>query len=178
MVALLPEREHQQERGGLRVGEQPFEELQRGGVRPVQILQRDGDRPVLREPLQPVPHDLERPVLERLRRELAQASLRIRLEGEPEHRGEVRGELGGAIAEEPLDVATERDPHPHLRLVREDTEPRADEVAERPVRHRLAVGDALPLEPTGAAARRLALVEHAPGTPRGASSCRSRARRS
>ena len=55
----------------------------------------DGDRPVLREPLQPVPHDLEGPVLERLRRELAQASLRVRLEGEPEHRGEVRGDLGG-----------------------------------------------------------------------------------
>ena len=54
-----------------------------------------------------MPYDLERPVLEGLRGELAETRLVVRLEREPEHRGEIRGELGGAIAEEPLDVATE-----------------------------------------------------------------------
>jgi hypothetical protein len=128
----------------------------------VQILERDGDRALLGEALQPVPHDLERPVLEGLRGELTETRLVIRLEREPEHRGEIRGELSGAITEEPLDVATERHADPHLRLVREDPEPRSNEVPERPVGHRLAVGDALALEPSRATLRRRALDEHIP----------------
>ena len=61
--------------------------------------------------------------MEGFRGELAETRLVVRLEGKPEHRGEIRRELGGAIAEESLDVATEGHAYPHLRLVREDAEP-------------------------------------------------------
>src|SRR5213078_1959518 len=49
--------------------------------------------------------------------------------------------------EQPVDVSAERDAHAELRVVRRDAEPGAEQVLERPVRHRLAVGDAAPLDP-------------------------------
>ena len=93
MVALGPARQHEQERGGLRIGQQALEELERGDVRPVQVLERDRDRPVLGEAPEDPAHDLERPELEGLGRELAEPALGLRLQREAEHRAEVRVHL-------------------------------------------------------------------------------------
>ena len=92
VIALQAGGQHQEERGALRVAEQPLEQLERRGIRPVEILQHDGQRPRLGESRDDLSDDLERPVLQRLRRELGQALRGVRLEGQAEERREVRGE--------------------------------------------------------------------------------------
>ncbi len=48
VIALQARCQHQQERGALRVAEEPLEQLERRGIRPVEILQHDGQRTRLR----------------------------------------------------------------------------------------------------------------------------------
>ncbi len=86
-------RQHEQERRHFGVREQALEQLQRGRVRPVQVLEDDATGPSSRESREQLAHDLERPVLQRLGRELGEAGVRLGLEREPEHRAEVRVEL-------------------------------------------------------------------------------------
>ena len=119
VVALQPGRQDQQERRGLRVGEQPLEQLQRRRVGPVQVLEHDRHRAVLREPRDQLADDLERPILQRFGRELGETFRGVGLERQPQQRRQVRRDLGRASAEEPLDHPAERDADPQLRLVRE-----------------------------------------------------------
>ena len=159
VIALQPGRQDQQERHGLGVREQPLEQLQRRRVGPVQVLEHDGHGPVLRETRDQLADDLERPILQRLGRELRETFGRIGLERQPEQGRQVRRELGRARAERPLDHPAERDADPQLRLVREDADPGPQEVAERPVRQGLSVRDAPALQPQRAAVLRRTRVE-------------------
>ena len=60
-----------------------------------------------------------------------------------------------ALAVQPIELLTERDPHPKLRLVAVHPEPRSEQIAERPIGERLPVADASALEPQGAPVRRV-----------------------
>jgi hypothetical protein len=113
----------------------------------VQVLDQKADRPVLGQTRHEDPDDLEDAVLERFGRQLRQALLRLGLERQPEQRPQVRVALVHAVAEQALDLAPEPEADAELRVVRRCAEPGPHEVAERPVRHRLAVGDAPALEP-------------------------------
>ncbi len=153
VVALGPSGHQQQERLGVGVGGQPLQELQRGGVRPVQVLDRDGDGSVSRQTGRQRAHDLERAVLQRLGRQLCQTSCDVGLQREAEQCAEVGVEVDGSVAEQLVEPTAERDPHPQLGLVAEHPEPRAQQVPQRPVGHRLAVRDAATHEPSGPATR-------------------------
>src|SRR5205823_10202464 len=122
-------------------------QLHRGRVRPVQVLDRDENRAVVGEPAQQGLDHLERSILQRLGRELDEPGRRILLEREAEQRAEVGVDLAAALAEEPLDFAAQRDANAELRLVAAGAEPLPQQVSERPVGKRLAVGDAAALEP-------------------------------
>ncbi len=138
-------------------GKEPLDELDGSGVGPVKIFDRDHHRPVVGEPLEQHPDNLERPILEGFRRELDQASGRIGLEGETEHRAEVRIRLERAIREQLLEAATQRYAHAQLGFVGSDSEPISQQVSERPVRDRFSVGRGAPFDPelTPSLARRV-----------------------
>ncbi len=154
MVALGAAGQHEEQGRHLRVDEEPLKELERGGVGPVQVLEGDRDGSVLGQAHDQGPEHLERPVLQRLRRKLLESVVRVGLERQAEHRAEVGVDLEDAVAEQPRDAPAKRHAHPELRLVRQDAEPGPKEIPERPVRHRLAVGDAPALDPQGPAVRR------------------------
>ena len=86
-----------------------------------------------------MPHDLERAVLERLGRQLGEPLARLGLGGQPEQDGEIREPLVGFLAGRVRERAAEREPRAQLRIVERDTEPVAQQVAERPIGRRLAV---------------------------------------
>ena len=178
VVALRPRGEDEQERGAPRCRRSSrSQQLQRGGVGPVQVLERD--------------HDAGRP-----RRAARSGRARPRTSGTagpratarrdgPRRRARAsaraarRGTGRARRRRSPNSRSTcaaQRDAHAQLGLVGAGRRARAEQVAERPVRHRLAVGDAAPSSQRGrpCAARRL---ERARAARRGAGSCRSRARR-
>ena len=176
VVALGPRGDDEQQGRRVGVAGQPLQELERRGVGPVQVLDRDRDGAVGGEAREQGAHHLERAVLEGLGRELREAGLDVGLQREPEQRAEVRVDVGRALAEQLVDLPAERDAHPELGLVGQDAEPRAQQVPERPVRHRLAVGDAAALEPSGRGRAPARRPRRPRAAPRGAGSCRSRAR--
>ena len=102
---------------------------------------------------------LERPVLEGLGRELGQprGAPRARARARASRRGTGRPRAAGRRTARRASAAAPRRTR-SSGSSREDAEPRAQQVAERPVRHRLAVGDAPALEPQRAAAARRALA--------------------
>jgi hypothetical protein len=65
----------------------------------VEILEGDRDRAVLRKSLEPVPHHLERAVLERFGRELRDARRCLGVESDAEELTEVRLNFAGRFAE-------------------------------------------------------------------------------
>ena len=151
VVALRPLREHEQDRGAPR--SRPSSRsasCSEVGSAQCRSSSATHDRAVLGQPREQLADDLERAVLQRLGRELGEARARLGLEREPEQRAEVRVDLVGARS--PNSCSSRRrsaDAHAQLGLVGADAEPLAQQVAERPVRHRLAVGDAPALEPAG-----------------------------
>src|SRR6185369_3034225 len=77
--------------------------------------------------------------------------LGIALEREIEQRAEIRIELVGPVSEELLEPAPQADADAQLRLVGSCADPLGpQQVAEGPVRERLPVRDAPPLEPAHA----------------------------
>ena len=102
VVALGPLRDDEQHGGALGEPEQPLGQLHRGRVGPVQVLDGDDDRAVVGEPRQQVADHLERPVLQGFRRQLREPSRGLRLQGEAEHRAQVRVDLHRPVAEEAL----------------------------------------------------------------------------
>ena len=135
----------------------------------MQILERHHHRPVLGEALDQVAHDFERPELCGLGRELGELGIGVRTERQLQERAEVRGEFAGARAEQPVDRAAQRDRDAEVGIVGRHAQPGPEEVAERPVGHRLAVADAPALEPERTAVRglrpsdQLAELLHHPG---------------
>ena len=77
-----------------------------------------------------------------------------RARGQAEQRREVRVVVVGALAGELVERAAQREPRAQLGVVEAEAEPVAQQVAERPVLHRLAVGDAAAFEPRRLGARR------------------------
>jgi hypothetical protein len=152
MILLGPERQHEEQRRGFGVRQESLEELQGRRVRPVQVLEGGDDRPLLGEPREERADHLERAVLGCLGRQLGEPRPSVGLEGQPEHRTEVRVVLDRAIPEQPADLPAKGDPDAELGVVGEDAEPRSQQVAERPVRHGLAVRHAPALEPDRAPA--------------------------
>src|SRR5207248_6489496 len=149
MVALASLGDHEQDRGLLTDREQPLGELNRGRIGPVEVLEDDRDGPVLGEPAEDLLDNFESPVLQRLRRQLGEASGSVRFERQTEQRAQIWIKLRRAVREERFDAAPKGDSDPQLRLVVADAEPLAQQVAKRPVRERFAVGDAAALEPQG-----------------------------
>ena len=140
VVALRPQREHEQ--NGRLLGEDEELLQQRDGrrVRPVQVFDRDDERAGVREACNELADDLERAPLECLGRELGGAGRRIRLEREIEQRPEIGVELVPSVGEQLLEPPAEPDPDTQLRLIRSGADPPGPEqVAERPVGKRLAV---------------------------------------
>src|SRR5205085_4477083 len=115
----------------------------------VGVLEDDRDGPGLGEPAEDLLDDLESPVLQRLRRQLGEAAGSVRFERQTEQRAQIWIELRRAVGEERFDAAAKGDSDPQLGLVVADAEPLAQQVAKRPVREQLAVGDAAALEPQG-----------------------------
>ena len=148
VVALGPKRQDEQHWRLLGEREQLLEEQHRGRVGPVEILERKYERRRLRQPREELAHHLERPPLQRLRRKLRRARLRLVLERDLEQTAEVRVELVRVAVEELFQTAAQADANPQLRLLRSRADPLpAQEIAERPVGERLAVRDAAALEP-------------------------------
>ena len=109
----------------------------------------DHHGPVLREPLEEVPDDLERAVLQRLGRELGEPGGHRRAPAAgPSSEPQVRLDLGRALAERAARPAgaARRGPAAPARRARTPSHAR-EQVAERPVRQGIAVGDAPALEP-------------------------------
>ena len=127
--------------------EQALEQEQRGRVDPVDVLDGDDHRPLGGEQLQELLDDLERPVLERLRRELGEPRAGVGLERQTEDAPEVGIQLARALARQTIDGAPEEQPRAQLRIVHGQAQPVAQQLAKRPVRHRLAVRDAAPFQP-------------------------------
>src|SRR5262249_30985122 len=73
VVALHALRDREQERRALGHRQEPFHELDRARIGPVQVLERDDHGPVGREEAEKLADDLERAVLERLRRQVGRA---------------------------------------------------------------------------------------------------------
>ena len=148
VVTLGPQRQDEQHRSLLRQREQLFEQEHRGRVGPVKILEREHERSRLGQPGEQLADDLERPPLQRLRRELRGARLSLVLERDLEQAAEVRVELVRLVAEELVQPASQADADAQFGLLGRGTDPlAAQEIAERPVRQRLAVRDAAALEP-------------------------------
>src|SRR6202035_3586194 len=99
VVALGPQREDEQHRRLFGEREELLEKLQRRRVGPVEILERDHEWPFLRKPCEELTDDLERPPLQRLRRQLRGAIGRLMLERNLEQAAEVGIELAGAAVE-------------------------------------------------------------------------------
>ena len=93
-----------QERRALGEPEQPLGELHRSRIRPVQVLERQRERTVCREPADELDHDLERAVLERLRREFGQPRSGLDVEREPEQRAEIRVPRSRLLTVEVLEI--------------------------------------------------------------------------
>ena len=144
-----------QDRGGVGEPEQLLGELERGRVGPVQVVDREHDRTLVGQARDQLADDLERSVLHRFGRELGQARGGFSLERQAEHGAEIRVDLEHPLAEEALDLASQRDTQPQLRFLERDAEPFAEHIAVGPVRERLAVRDATALEPERRSARRL-----------------------
>src|SRR4051794_780653 len=148
MVALGPQREHQQHRRVLGEREKLLEQEHRRRVGPVKILEGEHERRRLREPSEELADDLEGSPLECLRRELRGASLGLALERDLEQSAQVRVKLVGLAVEELLQASAQPDANAELGLLGSGADPfAAQQVAERPVRQRLAVRDATALEP-------------------------------
>ena len=98
MVGIGPLRDHEQHRGVLGHRQELLGQLQRGLVGPVDVLEHEHDRALRGEPLEQVADDFEGAVLQRLRRELGQARVELRLRGQAEQRREVRVVVVGALA--------------------------------------------------------------------------------
>jgi hypothetical protein len=95
VIALGAKREDEQDRSVLRQREELFEQLNGRRIGPVEILERQHERRFLRQPEEELADDLERPPLQRLRRELRRARLGFVLERHFEQAAEVRIELVG-----------------------------------------------------------------------------------
>src|SRR5579864_660455 len=164
MVALRPEREHEHDGSVLREAQQLLEQQDGGRVCPVQVLDRDHERRLLRQSCEETADDLERPPLQRFRRQLRNACGCVVLERQPEQRPEIRVRLVGVAHEQLLEPPAQADTHAQLRLVGPGADPVAPKkIAKRPVRKRLAVRDASALEPAGAVRLRVLaqLEQHA-----------------
>ena len=147
VIALVALDDDEQHGCALADREQALDELHGRHVGPVEVVEEDDERAVLSERREELLDDLERPVLQRLRREVREARRDLGLGVEAEERAQIRVDLELALAEEIGDGAPEADAHPELRIVQRRAEPLAEEVAERPVRQRLAVRDAPSFEP-------------------------------
>jgi len=109
MVALGPQREDEQDGRLLGEREELLEQLHRRRVGPVEVLERDHERRIVSQPREQLADDLERPPLQRLRRQLRRARGRLVLERDLEQAAEVRVELVGGSVEQLLETAAEAD---------------------------------------------------------------------
>ena len=177
MVSLGASGHDHQQRRALDRPQQPLHQGQRGGVRPVQVFQKQRHRAVLGKLGQPVLDHLEGAVLQRLGRELGDPGLGFGLQRQAEQRTEVRVQRCGPLAHQRFERSPQRHPHAQVGLVQTDAQPAAQEIAKRPVRHRLAVAHTPPLQPAGVPMLRLRRDEHLAQLGGQAGSCPPRARR-
>jgi hypothetical protein len=89
----------------------------------MKVFDADDEWRLLRNPSEQLADDLERPPLERLRRELLRAHFGFPLEREIEQRSEVRVELIGPTCEQLLESPAQPDADAQLRLVGAGADP-------------------------------------------------------
>src|SRR4029079_13053206 len=109
MVALGPQREDEQHGRLLGEREQLLEQEHRRRIGPVEILECERERRRLGEPGEELADDLERPPLQRLRRELRRACRGLVLESDLEQAAEVWVELVRLEVEQLLEAAAQPD---------------------------------------------------------------------
>ena len=147
MIALVALGDDQEDGRTLSDREQALHELHGRRVGPVEILEDDHEWAILSELPEKLVDDLERPVLQGLRREIRELRRRVGLGRETEERAQVRVDLALPFSEEIGESATQPDADPELRVVHRRAEPLAKEIPEGPVRQRLAVRHAPAFEP-------------------------------
>ncbi len=117
MVAFGPASEDQEDGRLLRHAQQPFAQLDGGGVGPVEVLQHRDHRPLLPQPFEQRLHHFERSVLEGLRRQVGDPRRGVGFQRKPQHRGEIRIHAKRGIGEQRFDPASQRHPDAQVGLI-------------------------------------------------------------
>src|SRR4029453_2860303 len=130
--------------------EERLDQLERGLVRPVQVFEDETERLLLGELADELVERLEGRGLDAFPVELTDALRRVGLERQVEQVGEERIEVLRLFAEERAELGFELQADARLGGGGADLEPLAQQVADRPVRKRLRVGDGAALDETDA----------------------------
>ena len=138
-VAAMDEQEG--DRGLLGRRKQLVEQRERCFVRPVEILEHQTQRAFSCDRADELVEPVERLVLDGVAREVAQALLLLRLERQPEQGGEEGIGLLCVVGERAGELRAQLQTDARLGIGNAQTEPGAEQLAHRPVRDRLGVGD-------------------------------------
>lgn len=147
VLALRPKEEAKHHRGVFGNLQHASKQGERGGVGPVQVVENQRQAPCRGQAARPLAHDLERLVLEALRRKIGDLPGDFRLKGETQHRRQIRVDFCCPVLKQLIKRRTEFDPKFRLRVDDRDAQPLSQEVEEREVGEVSREGKAASLQP-------------------------------